>query len=355
MLIAVFLVRAGQRTNLWIFAATMVLVPVALTQIAGLTFGRYGGVFPEAYSEPLLSAAVAKLRSVADDPPEYVIVAEGASWSSRGLAGPVPETELHSKGIDVAVVQVTLPGGNHLERSYLLRTLADSLTSAQLENLSDTNLILLREIARPYDVNPLDQVPDNLFTDRVYAYMSPMQAYTIGRAALKEGTLTPLLAVQLGQHAAFNWLRFSEAQRFETPHRTGTRDGYRPLNETDKAPPIGSISELIAFIESDEEPQYEISAWSDIADSLSEDTYGLPVDRTLRYETPTWKIENNRHARWVASTRRDTTILITDPVLYRNLADVELWYNIGHLRREAAEIYTTLLASRLAEEIHTGQ
>lgn len=349
LLVAVSLVRPGLRAKLWVFVAAMVLAPLLLTQAASAVLERPGGIFPESLNEQLLRSVTPVLASVADDPGRVVIVIEGASWSSRGIDGARLEMRLREQGIDADVVQVTLPAANHFERDYLLRTLSQSLESDQLDRLSDTKLMLLREISQDYLENPIAQVERNLYTDRVYAYAAPGRAWRMSRAARAANQLEPTLALQIGQHAAFNWLRIGEVSRLETPYADATRAGYWPLDTTEDDMHTRGISDILEFLDTTPVPSFDPPAAIDVLERVGDDGYGLPIDATVFYEMPNLSVRRSEYARWFASQSSSPTLAIEDTELYRRLDDVDLWYDTGHLRREGAEIFTDWLALQLAD------
>lgn len=276
-----------------------------------------------------------------------MILVEGGSWSSRAVDGALLESKLREHPVDAAVVQITLPGANHFEREYILRNAADSLTADEIEALSGANVIMLREISRTYDSHPIIQLDRNLFTDRVYTYSTPARSYAMARAASTTGDLTAQLAIQIGQHALFNWLRVGEVSRLESLHDTDTSVGYQPLDTTQEDTFTDAIPGIVAGLARDGDQSYPDLPWADVLETLGIDSFGFPVDFTVSFELPTLRPDTSRYARWMASQTSRTTIIIDDGDLYWNLDDVGLWYDSSHLRREGAEIYTSWLAERI--------
>ncbi len=352
ILIAVTLAQPGRRANLWVFVGFLVAVPVLLVSVAPPVTGRATAIYPEARSEQLLRAVVPDLQRVADDPPSNVIIIEGGSWSSRGVDGTNLESELARHGVDAAVIQLTLPGANHFERDYILRTAADSLDTVQMENLAETDVIMLREISRTYDEQPAFPTDRNLFTDRVYAYSTPARGLAMAQGALASGDLTPQLAVEIAQHVAFNWLHIGEAQRLSSEYANLAQGGYQPLDATDEELDTEVIAEVIEAIETERTRFYAQPQSVEIIETLSDDLFGLPIDFMVSFELPALRIDAGSYARWIAGRSNHATIILDDTDLYRSLDDPTFWRDTGHLSRQGAEIYTAWLATRIAELLH---
>ncbi len=347
LLLGVFLVHPGKRGNLWVFAGVLILTPVVLTYGIGTVVGRSTAVYPEARSEGIIGFLEPVLQDLANDPPENVILLEGASWTSRDIDGPRLESELAESGIDAAVIQVSVPGGNHFERDHMLRTLADSLDATQMDNLAEANVLALREVSRVYDEHPIiNGVDRNPFTNRVYAYSTPTRSYAMAKAALAAGDLTPLRLVQIGQHAIFTWLRISEGSRLDGPRVTEHASGHQSLDTTTDGTTLDLIPDIVDAMGESPEQSYAY-----VFEGMGSDSFGLPIDLAVDLELPTLRLESGRYARWIAAQEGRTVILVDDPDLYRRLDDPDKWYDMTHLRREGAEIYTSWLAERIANVI----
>lgn len=118
------------------------------------------GLVPNRWKYPIRPSpivaqiAVDHFRSTAETG-RPIILLEGSSLTAYGINGEMIETLLRQRGIPVTVLQLSAPGANHYERLEMISEFLKSLRNDEREKLKASHVLLLREVLREYDENPM--------------------------------------------------------------------------------------------------------------------------------------------------------------------------------------------------------
>jgi len=131
--------------------------------------------YPARTSPAVTQIAVERFRS-AIGTGRPIILLEGSSLTTYGVNGEMIENLLGKRGMPVTVLQLSSPGANHYERLKMISEFLKSLSADELEKLKASRVLLLREVLREYDENPLKYLESDKLERNVHYTDIPMFA-----------------------------------------------------------------------------------------------------------------------------------------------------------------------------------
>lgn len=329
-----------------------------------LALGASGaGYYPTSRALRLAKQVNIELQKAAQDPEvERVILVEGSSYTARGLDGAMLGRLLtRGSGTKTAVVQVSLDGANHFERSWLLGIALDQLGGPDKQRLRDKHLTLLLEIQRGYDVSPLNGFVRNLRTWRTYAYMSPNNAIDGLRAVRSLGSLAPESAVTLlpaaAEHAAVNVIGIGLARRGEYFSDVEPVSGYQPLTTSKRGYAHGrGMSDVLNAARSMNEasaPALEPMPWiHSIRLTRYRSMLGDLVDSAAFFAVPSTETADIEYVRAFCARVSDLPCIeYRDPALLKRLERKADWNDARHMRVSGAQKFTRWFARRYMRDM----
>ncbi|NLF52351.1 MAG: hypothetical protein GX577_14575 [Leptolinea sp.] len=118
------------------------------------------------------------IEEIDSNPPSHVIFVFGGSYAARGIDWKSLESRLGETGLQVRIIPFMAPGANHFERLSLVHSVR-RISGKKWKSLERVgHLWILEEISMGYDLNPVEQIEANLFSDRALGYLTPEIAYS---------------------------------------------------------------------------------------------------------------------------------------------------------------------------------
>ncbi|GAB3734961.1 hypothetical protein GCM10028862_18390 [Luteimonas pelagia] len=360
LLLALLKVAASARSRLLVPAlvAGGVVAVVAIGMASDVA-----GYHPNSRALRLARHVETALVSAAGDPAvERVILVEGSSYTARGLDGAMLERLLtNGTGSRTRVIQMSLDGANHFERTWLLGIALGRLSAHDREALRGKHLTLLLEIQRGYDLAPMNGFVRNLRTWRTYAYMTPANAVDGLRAVDSLGGLAPervteLLAPSL-EHAAVNALGIGMARRGTRMAALAPVPGYQPLRRSKRGYSHGDgMAEVVARARQmlEVRPVATVDPrWvRDIRVPAYTAMLGDLLDGTAFFAIPSTEVEDLEHVGAFCARVRDVPCLeYRDPALLKRLMRRADWNDARHMRVGGAEKFTRWFARRYVRDV----
>lgn len=299
--------------------------------------------------EAIVKSQIGKLRQEqASHIPKNLIIIEGSSQTALGVDYDAVEKQLRDAGYDVAVIQLSGAGGNHLERYTLLSRMAEEMQREGLSTSPNTRLML--EVAPEYDENPVIFFLANKDTLRGYHY-STLSNLWFAHRSLQIARGNPNYAA-LGAI-----LRGALMSMFDI----GLLPQMRRFDDLEPAPPFGPASRPapnfhfrpFAADKYVRKPAPPIDPkWIRFARYRAErirTLYGGEAARVGYFSVPT--VGYDKQMRYAHSfchwKGAGVCIDATDPSLYGALDSADDFYNRGHLSAKGAEIYSRYFAQQL--------
>lgn len=361
-LLLVAAIRVEKGRNRRLLVPSLLLGGLAMVVVLGWG-ARATGYYPSGRALRLAKQVSIDLLEAARDPAvRSVILIEGSSYTARGLDGSMLARLLtRGSGEKTAVVQMSLDGANHFERSWLLGIALEQLTSAEMQSLADKDVTLLLEIQRGYDFSPLHGFVRNLRTWRTYAYMTPGNALDGLWAAWSLGPMASESAVALlspvAEHAAINALHIGLARRGEHFADAKPVGGYQPLNRSKRGYSHGSgmsdVLEAARSVEESPAPEMAPLPWiSDLRVPRYRALLGDSLDSIAFFAVPSTEKDDLEYVRaFCARMTEQRCIEYRDPALLKRLQRRPDWNDARHMRVSGAEKFTRWFARRYMRDV----
>lgn len=316
------------------------------------------GYLPNTGALRLLSSVERQMHEALADPSvERILLLEGSSYSARGVDGPLLAKLMSRDGPRTAMVQVSLDGANHFERSWVLGNALRSLDPAEKARLQSVDLVLLSEIQHQYDIDPFNGFERNLHTNRTFSYMSPVNAWAGLRAVHSVGAEAPLSAWALLpsvlSHAAINAFSIGMAYRSTKLEDVSPRNGYNPLHKRKKRFRYhGDMKPVIARVEelnrTGVEPRPRLAWLAGIKEARFRGLLDGAIDEVVHYAVPSTDPNDLEYVSgFCAAPSPEPCIGYADPALLKRLDRRADWNDRRHMRVGGARKYTEWFAGRL--------
>lgn len=315
------------------------------------------GYCPASSANGYVSFNINKVRESTQKLPKNVLLLEGGSCGARALNYRELEDQLRARGYSVMVLQFCSPGASHFERLYTLKQFLRGIGQDILDRLNERNVLLLSEVYRSYDLDPMAQFSQNLYSSRTLAYLQPsiaLEALHASRLSCEfdgGNKLSYKLKLELIKHAllnAFNVGFFNRSEVLAAVPQTepvyalnSKKEQFETLNcnAAQLTDELGSVSNL---------PPLDLR-WKRVIDSEWKAS-GLKY-RQVFFATPSLSITD---LRYLAQYQRTFTAkpflwFKTDHAFLKSLADSECWYDQGHLSARGSQLCTPWFADKISE------
>ena len=323
----------------------------------GVSLWRDKYFFPSAESSRVVRSAAECLSKSALNPTRTVIVIDGSSHASRGINGPLLSKLLNQqKNPPVTVIQLSLTGGNHLERLFMHRLLKRVTNGDDWNKLTQSKILLLREISPGYDLSPTAQCEGNWGTERTYAYMEPAVAMDAARF-LRESDKWSLIQLSLiARHAVVNGFAAGRLETILAGITPAPAAAYMPLLPSTREFVHPGINIVRMAIRRPSIPPLPPNyAWLDTEHREILSVYAGISIRPVWFSAPTLRsafvyYTNSR----LSSLKTEVNINVYDSdaacaELWTKLDNPKCWFDEGHLSNVGAEIYTGWLAKKIVD------
>jgi hypothetical protein len=297
-----------------------------------------------------LEAGLDRIRENVKDPWQNLVLVGGGSYVSYGVNPGLLEQQLTRRGYQARVVHLAEPGANHLERRRLYWDLVHHPSSVLHETPKKTRVVLLEEVQRQYDREPMTQMGKNLDTARLTYYLTPGAAFDAFRAVYFGGGEVD----EDVEHLEWNVVRTAMIRGFNAGavdrlthfDHIKARHGYTPARAGRfRFPGVRAARKATR----ERVGRLHLSWLDDIREPGIEDAFDGEIDRWVYFAVPTTHASYVKHSRAFCRTTKKTCIALDDPKLYQRLSKARYWHNAGHLSYQGAAVYTKWLAARLAE------
>ncbi|WP_330968864.1 hypothetical protein [Lysobacter sp. A3-1-A15] len=308
----------------------------------------------DAESTRLVEHARPRLLQALDDPRTHLlVVVNGASLTARGVDGQARASRLRREtGLQVAVIQLSLAGANHIERQAIARSLVNGLDRDARRQLSSIPMVVLWEVHRGYDNELLAMLEENRGTARAFAYLDPAGAMTWLRAAasserpaLREQALG--LAPVVAWHAGVSVLRIGSSHWFTPAAAVEPLPGFNPetrLQETARVVGLAANVDRMEAIESPGAPLYIDSHL--LPDYVG--SFGNPRAQVVFFSPPSRHVGHLAYVQQFCSDHRQRVCIgFRNRALLDRLDHRRYWVDGSHLSPPGAAIYTRWLAGVL--------
>ena len=333
--------------------------------LAGLVLGAFGiyqsvhflGYAPASSANAYVKFNIDRVRDNKDALPKNVLLVEGGSYGARAINYQRLENELHARGYSVMVLQFCNPGAPHFERLYTLKQFLWCIGKEMRERLNEKNVLLLSEVCRAYDLDPVAQFKQNQYSSRTLAYLQPytvLQALHASWLCRKFDGGVELafpLKVELIKHGLMNAFNIGIVRRSEA------------LSLATKSEPVFALN---VKAKNYEHQNFKLSA---LVDELEKITNAPPLDLRWRevIESELKATGLKYHRIFFATPSRnrgDIRHLVLhkqrfpqDPFIYfesdsdflNSLDGPECWYDDGHLMGPGVESCTSWFAAKIAD------
>ena len=364
LLTSIFVGKDGGRRHVIAMALAGALVTIVLVnRVTGAA-----GYYPNTHALRLVKGMEQQLhRILADERVERIVLLEGSSYSARGLDGAMLGRLLSRRtGVRTAVLQMTLDGANHFERSWILEHVLDRLDREQERRLREVELTLLMEIQRGYDYSPLNGFMRNLGTSRAYAYMEPRNAVDGLRALESVGPLAPEplheVLPRATSHMLVNAMSVGMAYRGVTLDGIKPIAGYQPLRKKKRRYHYdGGMVEVLRqarlLVRGELKAQPRPLAWlDDIRLARYRRLLDGFVDREGHYAVPSTETADLLYAEAFCADRPGVICLrYADPKLLKRLDRKADWNDARHMRVTGAEKFTRWFARRYLRDVSRNE
>lgn len=360
LLLAAIRIQASARR--YLLVGSLILggvVTVALVDLGS----RANGYYPNSRALRLAKQVGIDLAEAARNPSvSRVILVEGSSYTARGLDGAMM-ARLLSRGsaTRTSVVQMSLDGANHFERTWLLGIALDQLARRDVAALEHKEVILLLEIQRGYDFAPMNGFVRNLRTWRTYAYMTPGNSLNGLRAVGSLDGRAPESVVELlvpaTEHAMVNGLGIGMARRGVSLSELDPVGGYQPLRSSKRGYRHGEgMKDVLHRAQemrgSTVTPVERLSWVEDIRIRRYRALLGGMLDSMAFFAIPSTETEDLEHVSAFCARVRDMPCLeYRDPALLKRLQRRPDWNDARHMRVSGAEKFTRWFARRFMRDV----
>ena len=282
-------------------------------------------------------------------------ILDGGSYTARGVDDELLEADLSRRlKRPVKVLVLSLPGGNQLERWWVLQEGLALLDDDARDAFLAAPKTLLLEIHAQYDRYPLVQLTRNRHTDRAYAYLHPAVALEAIRS--DHGSMEPDRRRQqwldVMVHAAINAFNVGSATRTVSASSVQPGGGYDPLARTARGYQFKGIESALRGLDTPPDaghlPLENIKRRRARIGRL----VGSGDTRTIYFSVPSTRLFDLQYARAFCESQADWSCVDhAHRGLLRRLNHKRFWYDDGHLQKRGAEIYTRWLSVRLDREV----
>ena len=111
-----------------------------------------------------------------------ILIIEGSSITAFGIDNREVEAALAAQGWDPVVLQLSISGANHFERTFMIGAFFRNLSPADRNQIRNARVVLLKEVFDTYDNNPLSLFDKDEYQERAKVYMNPSNALQVLRA-----------------------------------------------------------------------------------------------------------------------------------------------------------------------------
>ena len=355
-------IRVDAKRQQRFLVPSLVFGGVATVIVLGWS-ARAADYYPSSHALRLAKRVSIELTEAARDPElERVLLIEGSSYTARGLDGAMLARLLtRGDGIKTAVVQMSLDGANHFERSWLLGVALEQLDDTERKSLAGKDVTLLLEIQRGYDLAPLNGFVRNLRTWRTYAYMTPANTLDGLRAVGSLGPRAPesvstLLAPAV-EHAAINAIGVGLAQRGEYLGNVKPGGGYQPLARSKRGYRHGTgmaeVLKAARAMNGSPPPVMEATHWiTDIRMPRYRAQIGDFLDAAAFFAVPSTEVADLEYvSAFCARMTELPCIEYRDPALLKRLQRKPDWNDARHMRVSGARKFTRWFARRYMRDV----
>lgn len=293
----------------------------------------------------------ATLDDARDDMPSILIV--GTSHSARGIDPAIVESVLEEKGYRRNVMLMALGGMSMLEQDYYI----DELLNRMKKPPDDVFL----EVSKRYE-NPIREYISQRMVDRVLASSDAARLLWAARFAIKNmvsGHDTALMwnGLQgIAEIAVFRFMNIGampvlKPVRDILPEKQEFFSGREPASAKN---PVFEFRQVQDWVHqgSGEIPAYELpeqeQKWVSGFRAWQEDKLAKRGVRMAFHAPPMIPDDYTAYASAICGLMKAECIAMTGQEA-RSLLDGDVWYNVTHLNRGGAEVYSRWLGEQLAE------
>lgn len=330
-------------------AAMLVTIGIVVGALLIRSVPAHVGYVPSTDPSRLAKYGVNALAAALKRPKENLIVVEGGSYAVRGIEPDLLRKELDDLGYRADIVQLALGAANHFERYILF---SDVLGHPKLKNLvQHPNLVLMAEVQRNYDQQPLDQLQENQDTRRAFHYISPVNAgYALWSLWAGGGEAVnlkhPLWTAS--RHALVNAFNVGLLDRVTPLKKIKSRQGYvagginggyrfkglAPVMKRASGPLIAEKTGPWIF---------------SVREARLKKLWGKRLDHWVYYGVPSTRADQMTWLRSVCAETKVPCIAPSDMELLSDLDKKANWRDKGHVTSRGSVLYTKWLAKRLVE------
>jgi hypothetical protein len=316
-------------------------------------------VYPDTWALHLAKNIERQLQSaLADDSVQDIIFFEGSSYSARGLDGAMFGRLVGKKlNRNTRVVQMTLDGANHFERSWVLDTVLSRLDEEQWARLRSKHVTLMSEIQRGYDFDPLNGFIRNQGTLRTYAYMTPLNAVDGLRAVSSLGglavTSTAVLFPHVATHVLINAFSIGMAERGITFEEVAPAAGYQPLARSKRGFRFGGMRDVLAEARNPGVNGLAPPSWLDqVKLPRYRRIFSGALDDVGYYAVVSTESADLEYAEaFCRHHREELCLTYGDGALIRKLDRRSDWNDARHMRKSGAVKFTRWFARRYVRDV----
>lgn len=289
------------------------------------------------------------------DPRAPILILEGSSLTFYGLNGRYLEKFLAEKfGLSCTVLQFSSPGANHYERRKMFLEFFSALSAREREEFRNAPVVLLREVFREYDANPLkflegDDLRRNVFyTDwQSFGLAWRTSAILPQGARLRWNLLKATVLHEFGSGAFWT---------FRIPGEVSPAPPFTPLYNVD--PPKFDFDKVwkefsSRYLEGERRrlPEGEVpfDSWRFATADLLE-VVSPEVDRIGYFAPPVLSVEDFAYQLAFLDSLPPDTLVFGPPgvEVFRQLNTPEQWFDPHHISEKGVTVATVWLSAELA-------
>ena len=304
----------------------------------------------------LIKYQTERIKGYGGDLPENIIIIEGGSHAARAVNFRVIENQLKDRGYSSLVLQFAVTGANHFERLWLLTLFSEILPEESWHDLSRRNVVLLREASLIYDNSPIEQFQYNLYRDRTIAYLEPWNAILAAYAVVLHSTTQDSQIPwgnmkELFLHGLLSGLNIGVVHRLDWYHHIDLLKPIYMLKKQETSFKFDGLHPIWEEIKEKPEIKPLNLSWKEkTVDVRIKTIIKCPVSLAF-FSVP---VTRNGYANYLARYKKsypDAFVIpySNDMDFLTRLDDSTCWYDISHLLKKGALLYSNWLADELVE------
>ena len=354
ILLAIVLIPVRQHSTSK-FAFIGFMAGIAAIIASGSVLFYFGDFVLDGDDEQILKAQIDHVSAAETNGhiPRNLLIIDGSSQTALGLDTARVEADLRSRGYDVTIVDLSLVGGNLLERYTLDERFKDEMRRHGLAYGSNTRLLL--ELHPKYDADPLRFFNVNEKAARTYYYANLSNLYfTINYYQESNRIFDAKTISSLGDMLShcFLWsfkIGFvPEMKRFDSL-----------VGESPYAPKEGQY-ETFTFSTYDADRYTRLD--SNIVSDTSFASLAIRVARLKGLfsssikETDYFLVPSLDHVKmqyghaYCATHKSEACIDSSNPKLLSQLDNAQYWLNRDHLNNEGSPVFSAYFADELVAQ-----